>query len=150
MELTKRKYKKSQVEQLICQAKEEYAEKLNQNKDKIEELITLNKKLTAELNEYKEKEALINTAIVKAEQTAKEIEKTACQKYALEIENLRNFHFRFKGYFDYLMEKYPHYPAVTQAKELYDNLYGISISDFAEKDKIEKADESILFNKNEL
>ena len=81
MELNKRKYKKSQVEDLIIKAKEEFAEELSLSKEKVVELIKQNKKLSLELEEYKNKEALINSAIVRAEQTANEIEKIACCSY---------------------------------------------------------------------
>jgi hypothetical protein len=143
LELNKRKYKKSQVEDLIIKAKEEFAEELSLSKEKVVELIKQNKKLSLELEEYKNKEALINSAIVRAEQTANEIEKIACEKYSLEVENLRTFHLCFKGYFDYLMEKYPYYPAVSDAKELYDKLIGIVSSDGDAKNKIDQADQSI-------
>ena len=56
------------------------------------------------IEEYKNKDALINSSIKRAEEKAIEIEKNIKLKYSLEIENIKAFHLRFASYFNYLLE----------------------------------------------
>lgn len=140
MELKKRKYKKSQVEDLIRDVKEELINENELLKQKILELKEDNKVLTAQVEDYKNKEALINSSITRAEEKSREIEKVAVAKYSLEIENIKLFCARFEAYFDYLIKKYPYYPETKKAKETYDKLLAIAQNDgMTDAEKIKKA-----------
>lgn len=145
LELDKRKYKKSEVEKLLQSQIQEQEKKALEEKEGFLEILNENKRLKAQLNEYKNKEALINNAILRAEEKAKEIEKSAWLKYALEIENIKMFHIRFKTYFDYLMEKYPYYPATKEAQEIYEKLLASATQGLNDKEKIQEAEKGLVF-----
>ena len=101
MDLTKRKYKKGEVQYLISEE---------------------NKKLSAKVFEYEQKESLITLAIKDAEEKAREIENKSQMRYDLAVRTLKVFLERWSAYFVMLKEKYPMYPAVTKANELCDKL----------------------------
>lgn len=148
MELSKRKYKKSEVAELIDKVKEEYSSDFDLLKQRIEELKKENLSLSASLSEYKNKEALINSSIERAEEKAQDIEKVVFSKYSLEIENIKMFCARFNTYFDYLLKKYPYYPEIQIARETYEKLLSISNNDgLTPSEKIRKAGK--LFGKGE-
>lgn len=147
MELSKRKYKKSQVEELINQAILETQEKLNLEREKVLELNAENKRLMAELDNYKNQDALINSAIKSAQKKADEIVDSAKRVYDLEIESLKSFVARFNGYFAYIIEKYPHYPAVTNAKKVYDTVANV-LDNKTSKEAVSDIEKSIKKAKN--
>ena len=110
MELTKRKYKKAEVEEILGKYKEEFEQKLQEQRDKILDLEEENKRLIAQVVEYSKNEKSAFKALKKAEEKAEETEKKAEMSYVLEAERLKNFIDRFNGYFAYLIDKYPFYP----------------------------------------
>jgi cell division septum initiation protein DivIVA len=126
LELSKKKYKKSEVLEIVDKVKEEFSDEVDILKQRIDELKKENLTLSSSLNEYKNKEALINSSIERAEEKARETDKVILAKYSLEIENIKVFCARFNTYFDYLLKKYPYYPEIQKAKETYEKLLSIS------------------------
>lgn len=146
MELSKKKYKKSEVFEIVEKVKEEYLSEIDLLKQTIEELKGKNRSLSTTVNEYKNKESLINSSIERAEEKARETEKIIASKYSLEIENIKMFCARFNTYFDYLLNKYPYYPEIQSTKETYDKLLSISVNNnLTPEERLKKA--SKLFGK---
>ncbi len=119
VELVKRKYHRKEVEEIINNVSAEHKNLLLENKQLIEELKEENEKLKVRLQELSEKESSITLALAMAEKQAEEIISTANLRYALEVERLKTFATKWNEYFNYVAEKYPYYPAITQAKEIY-------------------------------
>lgn len=122
MELEKKKYKRNEVCEILDAYKIDYENKLKEQTARIVELTAENKKLSAEVSDFKNKEELIFVTLRSAEEKAEEIRKNAELKYALQVESLRNFSRKWKNYFDYLSEKYPHYQAIKEAMSIYSKL----------------------------
>jgi sugar-specific transcriptional regulator TrmB len=125
LELTKRKYKKAEVEEILGKYKEEFEQKLQEQRDKILDLEEENKRLIAQVVEYSKNEKSAFKALKKAEEKAEETEKKAEMSYVLEAERLKNFIDRFNGYFAYLIDKYPFYPEVVKANEIFNTVKNI-------------------------
>ncbi len=125
MELKKGKYKQAEVKELLETCKTEYQDKINQLKDDLIALSEENKKLSAQLAIYKNDEKLIVSTLKNAEKRAKEIESTSLANYLASLETLKNFAVRWNEYFNYLLDKYPYYPAVKQVVELKDKITSI-------------------------
>lgn len=122
MELEKRKYKREEVEELLSSCKIRYESELNEYRSRQTELIEDNKKLSAELCVYKEKDKLISETMISAERKAQDLSVAAERKYELEVEKLKDFSRRWKEYFDYVSEKYPYYEAIKDAESVYEKL----------------------------
>lgn len=122
MELEKRKYKREEVEEILSSCKIRYESELNEYRSRQAELIENNKKLSAELCVYKEKDKLISETMISAERKAQDISVAAERKYELEVEKLKDFSRRWKEYFKYVSEKYPYYEAIKDAESVYEKL----------------------------
>lgn len=122
MEFKKRKYKAAEVEKIINENSAEYEKKLAEQRGRIKELTAENRKLSADLYGFKQKEENIAYALTEAEARAGEIRGAAEAEYELSARSLRIFSARWKEYFDRLKEKYPLYPAAKQAEELRQKL----------------------------
>lgn len=122
MELEKRKYKREEVEELLSSCKIRYESELNEYRSRQTELIEDNKKLSAELCVYKEKDKLISETMISAERKAQDLSAVAERKYELEVEKLKDFSRRWKEYFEYVSEKYPYYEAIKDAERVYEKL----------------------------
>ena len=118
MYLSKKKYKREEVERLINSVSAEYESKLLSQKNRISLLLDENKRLTAELGMYEDKENLILSTLKDAEEKAEELKENARLRYDLTVEQLKNFSVRWRHYFDYLLEKYPLYPEIIKATEI--------------------------------
>ncbi len=121
-ELGKKKYKRDEVLEILSAYKTEYESKLKEQRDRIVELMAENKKLSAELNDFKNRDNSISGAIVESKEKAVEIEKKAEQRHQLLVESLRVFVKKWKTYFDYVSEKYPLYGATKEAKTVFDKI----------------------------
>lgn len=139
MQLDKKKYKKSEVEEIVCALKTEYENKLLEQKERIVELLKGNSHLSSELSVYKEKEEYLSSAIISAEKTAEKIKKKAELQYALEMDKLRNFNNKWNDYFLLLKEKYPMYAPIDKALDIKQKLLSVlKLSD--SKRAVEKLD----------
>ena len=142
MELNKKKYSLQEVEKLLDSCSREYKEKLNNQKAKISFLIDENKRLMDKVEEYKEKDALISSTLLSAQEKADEMEKTIKDKYTLVVENLKKFVKNWQNYFEYLKDKYPNYDNIQQVIKLKEALK-IDILDNDDKETVELMEEKL-------
>lgn len=142
MELDKKKYKKAEVEEIINAIKLEYDKKIANLETKALELGEENKNLILKFSELKEKEKLIAKTLETAHKNAEDLDDKANIKYRLEIERLKRFVEKFNGYFCYLQEKYPYYPAVKEAEETFKKI-SLIVNGAINKKAIDKADSFI-------
>ncbi len=128
-ELGKKKYKRDEVLEILSAYKTEYEIKLKEQRDRIVELLAENKKLSVELDDFKNRDESISGAIIESKEKAVEIEKKAEQRHNLLIESLRSFVKKWKAYFNYVSEKYPLYGATKEAKAVFDKISEVINSD---------------------
>ena len=160
LQLDKRKYKKKEVEELLDACKIESDNLISEYKSKISELELENKRLLSEVAVYKERDFLITNTLVNAEKQADELTSKTQAIYELEVERLKKFSERWKGYFNYITEKYPLYGQVKDAVEIYETLKsllstekGKAVVDGLEKildEKSVKISESIFNPKSKI
>ena len=141
MNLSKRKYKKIEVKELLDNLSSDFNLIINKQKLEIKNLTDEKTKLLAEIELYKEKEDAISGAMLNAEQTLIDKQKDADSYYALAVQSLKNFLMRWNSYFNALAEKYPLYSAVTSAVEVKKQLEKILNTETDNKVIITKADE---------
>lgn len=155
MELNKKKYTQDEVRKIISSNQTEYETKLNNQKERISLLLEANRKLEAEVREFKEKDNLISSTLMSAREKAEEIEEAANLKYALVTETLKKFSADWKDYFNFLKEKYPNYATIQKAVRLKEALdEGLDAQDKEKfisdmEEKLEGASDKILFNPKE-
>ncbi|MDY6367740.1 MAG: hypothetical protein SPL13_04425 [Clostridia bacterium] len=138
--LEKRKYKRAEVESMIESVKNEYGEKIADFKERVNSLSLENRALNEKLNRLAAEYSLIAESIKAAEEKAAEIEKKANEKYSLEVASIKSFSERFKSYFEYLSQKYPHYDAVKSAVVDFNEIAKIVNGGGTPKQKIKRAD----------
>ena len=141
--LSKNKYRREEVEELLARVKTEYDETIGALKEKTEILIKENRALSSRVEDFERQNAVIAASIKSAEKKAAEIVKAAESRYALELSELNAFCERFKSYFSYLIEKYPHYGKVKDAKADFDRISTILSGGSTEKAKIQAADKVV-------
>lgn len=139
MEIKKRKYKQSEVVEILSACKNEYERKIADKNEEINQLNAQILQLRAELVMAKDKEGAISSAILRAEQLAKELSDKAELQYSLEVERIKKFSTAWNDYFHILREKYPHYQPVQDALGVVDilNDYDDNVSDKKIIDDIE-------------
>lgn len=115
MELKKRSYKRSEVNLMLEAYKTEYESRINEQRNRIQELISQNDSLCVECEKLKQKENLILLTLERAEKTALELKELSEKEYALEIERLKKFSEKWDAYFKKVKEKYPTSSAVKKA-----------------------------------
>ncbi len=140
MELKKKKFKRSEVEELLTSLSNEYENKLGELKDRNAELIAENESLLGQLNYYKSQEQNIVDTLKSAQLNSKKLEQEVKARYFAEIETLKKFSIKWQNYFLELKEKYPLYPTVKKACELKEK-----IDILLKKDK----DKSVVVDINE-
>ncbi len=118
MELEKKKYAQNEVMGILKAYKGEYEKRLAEQRDIIFRLNEEIKTLRAEADALKDKERVIVSTLMRAEQTAFELKEKAELQYKLEIERLKKFSARCDAYFEELGEKYPMYPPVKKSLEI--------------------------------
>ena len=99
-----KKISAAEMKSLLSEKSSEYEEKLYEQRGRITELTEENKKLQSELELYKNKEDSIVHALVKSEESAKEISEKSEEEYALAVESMKKFERRWNGYFENLLE----------------------------------------------
>ncbi len=128
MELSKKKYSKLEVEELLKKQGEEYQQKLNSQRDKIALLVEENRRLAEKTEEFEEKDALISSTLKVAKEKADEMEKTIQDKYTLVVERLKKFSKDWTDYFNFLKEKYPNYETIQKVVKLKETLDSLVLS----------------------
>ena len=145
MEITKNKYKRAEVVEIIESVKCEYEAKLKEQKSRILDLTKENSQLISDLDKCKDKEKTINQTMLRAEKNAEKLKEKTELQYALEMERLRIFKERWERYFTYLKEKYPIYAPVDQAIDVYERLNAVlKLSD--SKKSINKLEKTLAEN----
>ncbi len=122
MEIKKRKYKQSEVIEIVSACKNEYERKLADKEDEINQLNAQILQLKSDLVSAKDKEGAISSVLLRAEQLAKELSDKAEIQYSLEVERIKKFSIAWNDYFHGLREKYPHYQPVQDALGVIDIL----------------------------
>lgn len=141
--LEKRKYKRAEVEEIIARIKTEYDEIIVELKEKANKLSAENRVLSVKVKEYERENELISSSIKSAQKKAAEIAESAEKRYLLEVAELKTFVERFKAYFSYLTEKYPHYEKVADAKTDFERIAKILKGGATAKSKISAANKVI-------
>lgn len=122
MNLNKRKYTAEEVNKLLSEARTEYETQLNSQRDRISSLLEENRKLSKEVDTFKEKDSLISSTLISAKEKASEMEEAAKLRYSLVVETLRKFSENWRSYFEFLKEKYPNYSTIQKAVKLKEAL----------------------------
>ncbi len=148
MELTKRKYKKKEVEIYIDGIKGEYELKFIEQRAKIRELLKEVNELKCEIESFKEKEYLILSALSRAEKTAKEIEQKAKLEYELEVKKIKNFSSKWKSFIDELNKQYSKDSKVKKAVKVSNNIK--ALSNTFDKKAIDELDKQINVKKEKF
>ena len=147
MELTKKKYKKEEVLELLKEYKAECDEKTDDLVFKLEAIKKEKALAEAELFSYKQKESLINKSLEDARAYADAMQKETDLKYSLEEEKLKKFSVKWKSYFGYLKEKYPFYPALKEREALLEKVNGL-FGNSSPTQTVIKADELLADEEN--
>lgn len=149
MELSKRKYKKEEVECILASQKSICEEDCAKLRERIEELLKENNKLSLKIEKYKRSEKKALGVLEKAQEKADAIIKSANEKYKLETERLKSFVLRFNAYFKYLFEKYPLYPEIQKANDAFSKLHKLLVDTYGE-DVVSSVDGVIEGKKSQL
>ncbi len=118
MELNKGKYKKAQVEQMLEENALKYKEKILELESRVAELSQENKSLLADVSALKAKEEFVLQTLVNVEKSAKNANVSLDNTYLSCVNSLKSFSIKWTGYFKYILDKYPYYPAIKQANAL--------------------------------
>lgn len=138
----KNRYSKSEILDILAERTDDYEKELSYEKGAKAELKEELKRVSAELEAYKNRDNLINSTLKSAEEKAEEIRKTAELKYITEFERLKNFKERWNKYFGYLAETYPYYAATEETKRILAVLDGV-LGKKENAQGIEELDESL-------
>lgn len=122
MDLDKRKYKNSEVKEIISKISSDYEDSLFAQKVRISELLDENEKLKTENSALKEQENLIARTLKDAEVKSSEILNKAESDYALIYASLKSFVKKFGKYFGTVQKKYPLYGDAEKAKSVFESL----------------------------
>jgi len=136
--LTKKKYLKNEVQELLNKNSADYEKELLSKNELILNLKEENRKLSIELDNLKQKDELVLKTLALAEEKKKETEELIQEKYELEISKLKFFVLKWQKYFEYLQEKYPYYKINQELNDLKANINLIFNSEEQSKDKIKK------------
>lgn len=139
MNLSKRKYKRAEVEDIVKRLTDDYEERLKAQKNRISSLLSENMRLTSELGSYEDKERLLVSTLRDAEEKAEELAENSRLRYSLVIEKLKNFSARWEKYFAYIEKKYPFSPESEKAVDLFAKIKNILSGDDV-SDTFEKAE----------
>ncbi len=93
----------------------EYENALFGQKERIIDLREENRRIKEELEQYKKKDKQIASALLLAQQKAKEIEDNARLASALEMKRLSDFHQKWLRYYDGIKKLFPQDPALQSA-----------------------------------
>ena len=98
--------------------KQEYEQKLQDQKDRILQLREENNLLSAKLNTYSVKDESISRALVLAVEKAKELENSSKNLYELEIQRIRILYNRWEKLLNLIVKKYPNVKAINEINNL--------------------------------
>lgn len=140
MELEKKKYKADEVRALLDGLQTEYNGKLAEQREEIFELNGKLKRVRAELESFKNRDALISSSLQAAEEQADKIRETERLQYELSLARLKDFQLKWDSYFEFLFEKYPYYKITEQALDIAGKLNRVLGGGGTAFEKLEKLD----------
>ena len=125
MELSKKKYVKSEVADIIKELSGTYEEKLSEQKARIAELVRENAEIRTELDRFSAQDKHISDAVKRAETYSNDVKRKTDMQYSLAVEKISAFLNKWDAYFNHLKEKYPMYPVVQNAIKIKDKIRAI-------------------------
>ena len=137
LELDKRKYKRDEVKKILLGVDAENNAVILELKQKLAELSLENQKLKSEIEDFRQKDDNISSALKDAEAFSRAIKENALKKYSIETESLKSFSLRWRNYFELLKEKYPLYNKISESKKLFDEINKLTLN-YSGKELIEK------------
>lgn len=137
LELDKRKYKRDEVKKILLDVDAENNAVILELKQKLAELSLENQKLKSEIEDFRQKDDNISSALKDAEAFSRAIKENALKKYSIETESLKSFSLRWRNYFELLKEKYPLYNKISESKKLFDEINKLTLN-YSGKELIEK------------
>ena len=143
MELKKKKYKKFEVKELLDNTSKEYESILFEQKDKISELLEDNKKLSAEVLNYQDKDSQVSYALLKAKSVLDQNEKEVSDKFEAEITKIKNFSKKFRDYFSLILKTYPIDSELDKIRKVLNELDVILAEKVSASYKFDKINELI-------
>ena len=108
----------AEYERKINQLKQEYEQKLQEQKDRIISLREENDSLKLKINSYTIKDESISRALVLAVEKAKELENSSKNLYELEIQRIRILYARWEKLLNLIIKKYPNVRAINEINNL--------------------------------
>lgn len=109
---------KLESERVLNLLKQEYEQKLQEQKERIIALREENDALKAKLNTYSVKDESISRALVLAVEKAKELENSSKNLYELEIQRIRILYSRWEKLLNLIIKKYPNVKAINEINNL--------------------------------
>lgn len=137
MKINKIKYNKQEVLDLMGEQKGDYEIILGEQKNVIQRLKADVKRLSAELEAYRNRENLITLTLRSSEEKAEETRRLSELQYAAEVRRLTEFRARWKIYFGALTESYPK-EAAAESAALLSRMDEILGGDGSDREKVEK------------
>lgn len=142
MELKKNKYNAKEVEQIVNEEINKIQVIINEQKERIEQLLDSNKLLEMDVFAYKSKELLIEKAIIDAEKHSQEKKDKSDKEYELTLLKLKNFSRKWDLYFKQLKEKYPLYPFVSESTELSEKINNL-VGNYDKKELVDNLENDL-------
>lgn len=142
LQLNKKKYSAKEVEALLEAELSSTQQTMREQKDRINELVQVNRQLESELFCLKEKESMIDKALINAESQAQQTIEKSNREYELALLRLKSFSKRWDLYFEQLKEKYPLYPYAKESVELGEKLKKL-IGACSAQEIVEELDEQL-------
>ena len=105
--IDKKGYNIKEVDDYLITAQIESDRMIKEKQSRINELREENYILSRKLEEYKQKESYIASALTNANEKASEIENNAKKQYALEIENVKALYSKYEKFLNELIKRYP-------------------------------------------
>ena len=107
-----------EFEKEVTALKNEYENKLKEQKERIISLREENDSLKQKLNSYSVKDESISRALVLAVEKAKELENSSKNLYELEIQRIRILYSRWEKMLEAIIQKYPNIKTINEVKDL--------------------------------
>ena len=112
------KITQAEFDKQINLIKQEYEQKLQEQKERILQLREENNSLNLKLNSYSIKDESISRALELAVEKAKELENSSKNLYELEIQRIRILYNRWEKLLNLIVKKYPNVKAINEINNL--------------------------------
>lgn len=106
-DIERKGYNREEVDEYVFALKNEYENKLSEQKNRIFSLKARLTEAEKELEGYRARVDAVAAALIAATEKAEELEKLALARYREEVAELRAFHERWQARYNRLIEKYP-------------------------------------------